>query len=353
MLRHLALLLIVVFLPAPAAFAGKADGRLDIYWIDSEGGGSTLLVTPAGESILIDTGNPGGRDSGRIAKVAKEDAKLTQIDHVIITHYHRDHFGGAAELSKLIPIFNLYDNGHHDERKQEAGAGFDEYVKMEVKKRHVIQPGDQLSLLRTVTNAAPQPLPVTITCLGARQKFIEPTKDHKKNEHELAKNPVRRAEDKSDNANSVVLLIRFGDFDFLDCGDLTWNVEEKLVSPFNLVGEVDVYQVNHHGLDASNNPLLIQSVKPTVAVFNNGDTKGCQPLAFLAVKAAPSIQAIYQVHKNLRKDVQNNSTDEKIANHTKGNECEGHHVVLSVERDGKSYKVMVPARKHEAVYKSK
>ena len=340
--------LFVVDALAPAAFAGKADGRLDIYWIDVEGGAATLIVTPAGESILIDTGNPGERDPGRIAKLAKEEAKLTQLDHVIITHYHRDHYGGAAELSKLIPIINLYDNGHHDERKQEAGQGFDEYLKMEVKKRHVIKPGDRIESLPVESNR----LPVTFICLGGRQTFIEPTKDHKKNDHELAKEPVRRAEDKSDNANSIVMLVRFGDFDFLDCGDLTWNVEEKLVSPFNLVGEVDVFQVNHHGLDSSNNPLLIQTVKPTVAVFNNGDLKGGQPLSFLAVKAAPSIKAIYQVHKNLR--IEKHNTDEAmIANHTKGRECEGHHVTLSVEPDGKSYRVRVPSTKHEAVYKTK
>src|SRR5687767_4463492 len=88
-----------------------ADKTLDIYWIDSEGGGSTLIVTPAGESVLIDSGNPGGRDAGRIHKAATEAAGLQRIDHYITTHFHIDHFGGAAELAAKIPFGRIWDNG--------------------------------------------------------------------------------------------------------------------------------------------------------------------------------------------------------------------------------------------------
>src|SRR4051812_23623515 len=79
--------------------AAEKKGTLDVYWIDSEGGGSTLIVTPNKESILIDTGNPGGRDPGRIVAAAKL-AGLTKIDYVLLTHYHTDHFGGGAEVAQ-------------------------------------------------------------------------------------------------------------------------------------------------------------------------------------------------------------------------------------------------------------
>src|SRR5947199_1519194 len=94
----------------PALFAGQSDGRLDVYWIDSEGGGSTLIVTPADQAVLIDSGNPGGRDSARIFKVASEVAGIKRIDHYVTTHFHLDHFGGAAELSGKIPIGTVWDN---------------------------------------------------------------------------------------------------------------------------------------------------------------------------------------------------------------------------------------------------
>ena len=90
--------------------AGAAERGLEIYWVDSEGGGSTLIVTPAGESVLIDTGNPGGRDAGRIVAAAKA-AGLTRIDHLIVTHFHVDHFGGAAEIAQQLPIGTIHDKG--------------------------------------------------------------------------------------------------------------------------------------------------------------------------------------------------------------------------------------------------
>ena len=92
--------------------ASAADKRgLEIYFIDTEGGAATLIVTPTAESALIDSGNPGKRDAERIFKVASERAKLTQIDHHIITHWHLDHYGGVERLSALIPIKHYYHHG--------------------------------------------------------------------------------------------------------------------------------------------------------------------------------------------------------------------------------------------------
>ena len=70
----------------------------------------TLLVTPAGEAVLVDTGNPGERDAGRIFEAAKA-AGLAKLDHVVITHYHSDHMGGLARLATLLPVEHLHDNG--------------------------------------------------------------------------------------------------------------------------------------------------------------------------------------------------------------------------------------------------
>src|SRR5256885_6102912 len=103
--------LFVCGLLAPASRAGPADKRLDVYWVDVEGGAATLIVTPAGESVLIDSGFPGERDANRIFDVATKAAGLKQIDHLVTTHYHLDHFGGAATLATLMPIRNVYDNG--------------------------------------------------------------------------------------------------------------------------------------------------------------------------------------------------------------------------------------------------
>lgn len=324
--------------------AGVDDKRLDIYWVDVEGGAATLIVSPAGESILIDSGNPGRRDPERIFQVAVKVAGLTQIDHLIITHYHGDHFGGAATLSQILPIKHVHDNGLFDGIRERPDK---EYLEFKAEQRSVLSPGDELAVKQVADTAVSR---LGLRCLCARQQVIAaPANAGPQNE--CCADAKTKPIDNSDNANSIVTLLTFGQFKFFDAGDLTWNIEEKLACPKNLVGEVDVYQVSHHGLDVSNNPVLIRSLKPTVAVMNNGVTKGCEPYTFAALKETPSIKAIYQSHRNEREDSVNNTGDEFIANRQA--ECQANYIKLSVDPSGKSYTVAIPANKHERKYETK
>jgi beta-lactamase superfamily II metal-dependent hydrolase len=339
MLKKTIALLAPLFFSA-AALAGPADKKLDIYWIDVEGGAAALFVTPAGESVLIDTGNPakaGGpaRDATRIHK-ACVDAGLKRIDHLITTHYHLDHFGGAAELATMIPIGTVYDNGDLNGRERPSQA----YLEFKCDKRVVLQPGDQLPVKNLDDAAAPK---FSIQCIATRQKTMPAPATAKPN---AVANPRRKPEDRSDNANSVVSVVQFGDWRMYTGGDVTWNTEEKLVVPVDLVGTVDVYQVTHHGLDVSNNPLVIQACKPRVAVFCNGATKGAMPEVMATVKSTDSIVGIYQMHKITRPDgPKTNVPDEFIANQTP--DCQGNGIRCVVEPDGKAYSITIPATKHE------
>jgi len=92
--------------------AGETEKSLNIYFLDMVGGGSTLIVTPMGESVLIDTGSlePAHRDADRILK-ACQDAGIKQIDYLVTTHFHSDHFGAILEVSKRISVKCFMDKG--------------------------------------------------------------------------------------------------------------------------------------------------------------------------------------------------------------------------------------------------
>jgi beta-lactamase superfamily II metal-dependent hydrolase len=329
-----------VVLGAAQAHAGAADKRLDIVWVDVEGGAATLLVTPAGESVLFDTGNPGKRDPGRIKRAA-EAARLARIDHVVITHFHSDHFGGLADLSALIPIGTVWD---HDVLTAPDGERthpkIADYKAAQVGGRVVVKPGDKLPLKQRKGAA-----PLTVTFLGATQRFATP-KGAKTNAACAAS--VQREPDESDNKNSIVTLVTFGGFRFFDGGDLTWNTEGELVCPLDRVGEVDIMQADHHGLALSNNPVLVNTLRPTVAVINNGPKKGGEAGAYEALKAAPGIQAIYQVHRNVQTGPAQNTAPELTANADEA--CKGEPVKLSVDPKGKTYSVVVAATNHTRTY---
>lgn len=332
--------LFVLALLVPARVdAGAADKRLDIYWIDAEGGAATLIVTPAGESVLIDTGSPGRRNPGRIVKMAAQ-AGLKQIDHLIITHYHGDHFGGAATLAHMMPIRAVYDNGLFEGIREKPDQ---EYLAFPAGRRAVISAGDEIPL-------GQGDLPLALRCLCARQTTIAPPAAGLP-PNGLCSQTLGKPVDESDNANSIVLLLSFGPFRFFDGGDLTWNVEKHLVCPENLVGKIDVYQVTHHGLDLSNNPVLIKTLAPTVAVMNNGATKGCEPYTFSTLKELPGLQALYQLHRNQRADSQFNTDAAYIANGDQ--KCAGNFIKLSVDPAGKTYTVSVPATQPERTYQTK
>ena len=326
------------------------DGRLNIYWIDVEGGAATLVVSPGGQSILIDSGNPGQRDADRIHEVITQRAGLDHLDFLITTHFHLDHFGGAAELAQKLPIHAVYDKGIPSKSpdRQRPDARFPLLIKpyrdMNVGQRHLILPGSEIPLRQR--NGSP---PLTLRCLAVNRQMI----DIPVTESSLIcqEEVPPKAQDLSDNASSVVLLLEFGPFRFFDAGDLTWNLEHALVCPVNRVGKVDVYQVTHHGLDQSNHPSLLRALEPRVSIMNNGVTKGCGANTFETLSSLGSLQAMYQLHRNLREDDHHNAPEEHIANLSK--ECQGLPLRLIVSPDGTSYEVEVSRSGHRRRFETR
>jgi hypothetical protein len=319
---------------------------LDIYFIDVEGGAATLIVTPSGESLLIDSGYPGERDAGRIAHVALTVAGLKQIDHYLTTHWHLDHVGGIPRLSQLIPVKHYYDHGLPAMLTPDIPPAPIEAYKLTVQGKSVtLKPGDHIEM-ESSKNLAP--LKILVLAANGIVLGEQPGAPQIK---VCGPNFQPKPEDKTDNANSVGILLSFGRFKFFDGGDLTWNVESRLACPKNLAGAVDVYQSDHHGLDLSNNPALIEALKPRVAIINNGPRKGGEVRSFATLKSVKEIQAIYQVHRNVRTTEKDNAPNDLVANDDEA--CQGEFIKLSVDSSGKSYSVSIPSKQISRSYRTR
>ncbi|MHC4205182.1 MAG: ComEC/Rec2 family competence protein [Planctomycetota bacterium] len=287
-------------------------GTLDIYFLDMVGGGSTLIVTPLGESILIDTGSlePMHRDADRMHQACRY-ADLKHIDYLITTHFDSDHYGGILELSRRIPIKCFMDKGALPPKHQQNSRSFKKLYPLyqQATKGNItpIRAGDDIPLKNDPSDKTP---PVKLHCVTSEKRIEGFDGDI----DAPVEGCVMKKADEGDNARSIALVLSYGRFKFFAGGDITWNVEHHLAHPVNRIGKIDLFQVTHHGLDQSNNPILLKALSPTVCVAMNGPRKGIQPNTFSALKALPGVKAIYQIHYNTIYGDEGNTAEEFIAN---------------------------------------
>jgi competence protein ComEC len=283
------LLAAVLLMLGGAHVARAASNGLQVYFVDVDGGQSTLFVTPAGKSLLIDTGWAGndGLDAKRIAAAAK-DAGVSKIDFVLLTHFHADHTGGVPELVQQIPVGTFIDHGPNRETKGDTERYYEAYQKVLAAGHYghiVAKPGEVL------------PIPgMKVLVISADGQLIGHPVPGGGQPNSYCKDSETRAADPSENARSLGVLITFGKLRILDLGDLTWAKEMELMCPANKLGKVDVLVVSHHGLFQSSSPALVDAIAPRVAIMNNGDKKGGSPPTFETLAKAPGLETLWQLH---------------------------------------------------------
>ncbi|MGA2275468.1 MAG: MBL fold metallo-hydrolase [Bryobacteraceae bacterium] len=305
MRRTFAFLLTLALAAVVGTAQSESSKTLDIYFIDTEGGHSTLYVAPTGESLLMDTGSPGGRDVARIM-AAIQAAGVKQIDHLILTHYHGDHVGGLQELATRIPILHFIDHGPTVE-PNEMVPGFQKmYAEMNSKVKHtVVAPGDKIpfdGLTVTVVTSNGQVLKTPLPGGGIPNPACA--------------NFVPRDESRVDPENpmSVGVVIAYGRFRTINLGDFTWNKEDELMCPTNPIGPVDLYLTSHHGIDQSGSAVLVHGLHPRVAVMHNSAFKGGAIQTMQVLHTSPGIEDIWQLHWAYAAGLEQNSPGLFIAN---------------------------------------
>jgi competence protein ComEC len=325
---------VAIGLVTPGLWAQQKKA-LEAYFIDVEGGQSTLFVSPSGQSLLVDTGWGGGRDAGRIAAVAKM-AGVTQIDYLVLTHYHADHAGGVVELAGLIPIKNYVDHGPTMEEVRNVPQTYAAYLKVRAEGKHILaKPGDKIPVqgldVQVVSSAQEtisKPLPGAGAANPLCSGFVP--KDE-------TLDPLVGGENKA----SVGMVISLGKFRLGDFGDLTWNKEHDLACPNNLIGALDVYVVSHHGQDISSLPILVHAEHPRVAIMDNGANKGAAVATFETLKTSPGLEDLWQLHYAVDAG-DHNMPEQFIANQGRGgtlatgvpNEGPVNYVQLTARPDG-------------------
>jgi competence protein ComEC len=326
-IRFVSLVVMVAF-----ATAARAQVRnLDIYWIDVEGGASTLIVSPSGESLLIDTGWE-ERDAKRIFTVSQQ-AGLKKIDYFILSHYHADHAGGIPALASLIPIDRCFDRGDFVEPMNQKW--FDNYMGACRAKRTIVKAGEKIPIKG-----------IQVDVITSNGKIIDEPVSGAGKPNPLCATAENKTADGAENQYMVSALVTFGKFKFLDLADLDWEKEIELACPVNKLGEITLYQAGRHGaLDGAGAPAFLYAIRPQVVVVNNGPRKGlggpspggqkALTVHYERLAKIPGVEGIWQGHLSLLDPEKDHNTAENmIANLEETADCKGNFIKASVAKDG-------------------
>lgn len=349
----------------PAVALTPEPQALRIFSIDVEGGAATLYVTPQGHSLLIDTGWPAGmggmqRQAGdalpapvpssaqRIATVAHA-AGIGRIDYLLLSHYHVDHSGGVAELATLMPIGVFIDHGPVREfprenatpaqRATSAATLYARYIAtVGTRPHHVLKPGDAITIDDLTVSAIDSDRATVDAPLAGTG---EPSKQC---------GNVTAGGDLGgeENPRSLGIVAAWGKARIMSLGDTTWDIENRLVCPRNLIGPIDLMFIGNHGTANSNTSTLLDSISPTVVIINNGPVKGADGATLDRLAAIASIKGVWQLHYADRTPGKN-TADNQIANLDAPDRIDA--LRIEVRKDG-SIKVTNPRTDFTKIYPS-
>jgi beta-lactamase superfamily II metal-dependent hydrolase len=330
----------------------SAAKTFDMYMIDVEGSKASLLVSPSGETMMIDAGIPGsernGRDTDRIVEACKA-AGVKKIDYMVVTHYDGDHVGGVPALAARMPIGTFVDHGENVQINDFTLKVVKDYMDVAAKgKRMVVKAGDRIPIKGLdvlVVMAAGKAITEPLKGAGQPNPLCDttPRKTWGPNARGIVDN-----QDTNENSAAIVLLITYGKYRMFDPADLTWNKDREMFCPINRIGTVDLYMTANHGIDVANSPLMVHALRPRVVIADNGPSKGGSAAVFQTVESSPGLEDYWQEHYLVAGGDKFNVAPDYIANIV--GSPDGKWIKVSAQRDG-TFTVTNTRNNYSKIYK--
>jgi beta-lactamase superfamily II metal-dependent hydrolase len=324
---------VLVLLFVTALSAAKT---LDMYVVDVEGGKAVLLVSPSGESMLIDAGSRGSndRDATRIVEACKA-AGLKQIDFMVVSHYDGDHVSDVPTLAGMFPLVTFVDHGENVQINDGTVKNVNNYLALIAKnkaRRIVVKAGDRIPIKgfdAFVAMAAGKAITEPLKGAGQPNPACDTTP---RKVWGLDDRGILDNHDTNENAMSIGLLVTYGKFRMYDPADLTWNKERELMCPVNRVGAVDLFMAANHGMFNGDSPVMVHALRPRVAIVGNGPKKGATAEVLQTMRSSPRLEDYWQMHYLLAGGEKGNVPADFIANLQEG--PDGKWIKVSVQQNG-------------------
>lgn len=232
----------------------KDEGRFSIYYLDlptiessdEKSGDSSLLISPDGKVMLIDTGL--SECAPRIISYL-EELGIDKIDYFVASHPHIDHIGGFFAIADQFEIGKIYRN-----EVEYTTNTYKKFAK-ELEHRNIpveyLEEGDELTFGNEIQVKIYNPPPE-----------IEYPEGFPDNSTQFI------------NDSSIVMKFTYGESTVLFAGDIYITKERDLIKAYGEELQADVVKANHHGADTSNSNRWIKNLQAKIVIAMNDKIDG-------------------------------------------------------------------------------